>query len=116
MDTLERVEVAVRAALTDHMSLTYADPHWYNVAHFRDTRKHAGFLEIVRRSCDERLRGTPDAGEDSLVHRSALEHYLTTYGSPELPPSWLMVETLTIGQFDEHLPQPGLTRRQDRRR
>lgn len=37
--------------------------------------------------------------EDSLVHRSALEHYLTASGSPELPLSWLMVETLTIGQL-----------------
>lgn len=100
MDALERVEVAVRAALTDHMSTTYADPHWYMaVAHFRDSGKHAGFLAIVRRTCDERLREKPDAGEDSLVHRSALEHYLTTYGSPDLPPSWLMVETLTIGQL-----------------
>ncbi len=34
------------------------------------------------------------------MFRSALEHYLTTYGSPDLPPSWLMVETLTIGQLD----------------
>lgn len=99
-DALERVEVAVRAALTDHMSTTYTDPHWYlHARHFRDGSKHSGFLEIVQRTCDERLRGTPDAGEDSLVHRSALEHYLTTYGSPELPPSWLMVETLTIGQL-----------------
>lgn len=100
MDALERVEVAVRAAMTDHMSTTYANPHWYmDDAHFRDARQHGGFLDIVRRSCDERLRGTPDAGEDLLVHRSALEHYLMTYGSPDLPPSWLMVETLTIGQL-----------------
>lgn len=100
MDALERVEVAVRAALTDHMGTTYNDPHWYtDVAHFQDSNQHAKFLEGVRRTCDERLRGTPDTGEDSLVHRSALEHYLTTYGSPELPPSWLMVETLTIGQL-----------------
>lgn len=100
MDALERVEVAIRAALTDHMSTTYEDSHWYVIAaHFRDPSKHAEFLRIVRKTCEDRLRGTPDAGEDSLVHRSALEHYLTTYGSPELPPSWLMVETLTIGQL-----------------
>jgi abortive infection bacteriophage resistance protein len=100
MDALERVEVAVRAALTDHMSTTYDDPHWYmDVRHFDHRGKHDGLLKIVQTTCDERLRGTPDAGEDSLVHRSALEHYLTTYGSPELPPSWLMVETLTIGQL-----------------
>jgi abortive infection bacteriophage resistance protein len=29
MDALERVEVAVRAAVTDHMSTAYDDPHWY---------------------------------------------------------------------------------------
>jgi abortive infection bacteriophage resistance protein len=100
MDALERVEVAVRAALTDHMSTTYENPHWYVEArHFRDSGTHARLLEIVSRNCDDRLRGTPDAEDDLLVHRSALEHYLTTYGSPELPPSWLMVETLTIGQL-----------------
>ncbi|WP_285034976.1 Abi family protein [Plantibacter sp. ME-Dv--P-095] len=101
MDALERVEVAVRAAVTDHMSTTYGDPHWYvQPGHFFDGRKHAGLLQIVQKSCDERLRGAPDAGEDALVHRSALEHYLTTYGVPELPPSWLMLEALTIGQLD----------------
>jgi len=109
MDALERVEVAVRAALTDHMSTTYADPHWYiDAAHFRDSSKHAQLLRIVRHTCEERLRGTPDAGEDSLVHRSALEHYLTTYGSPDLPPSWLMVETLTIGQLTSAYRNLGL--------
>lgn len=100
MDAIERVEVAVRAALTDHMSTRYDDPHWYVApTHFRDRGRHARFLRIVREACEERLRGTPDAGEDSLVHRSALEHYLTTYGFPELPPSWLMGEMLTIGQL-----------------
>lgn len=113
MDALERVEVAVRAALTDHMSTTYDDPHWYmDAAHFIDHGKHARLLRIVTDTCDDRLRGTPDVGEDSLVHSSALEHYLTTYGSPELPPSWLMVETLTVGQLTS--AYRNLTRRADR--
>ncbi|MGD7733665.1 Abi family protein [Propionibacteriaceae bacterium G57] len=100
VDALERIEVAVRAALTDHMATTYDDAHWYlAAAHFRDSGRHAGLLKIVRDTCNERLRGAPDAGEDFLVHRSALEHYLTTYASPELPPSWLMAEMLTIGQL-----------------
>lgn len=113
MDALERVEVAVRAALTDHMSTTYDDPHWYmDSAHFRDRGKHGGLLNIVRGTCDERLSGSPDSGEDSLVHCSALEHYLTTYDSPELPPSWLVVETLTIGQLTS--TYRNLSRRSDK--
>lgn len=113
MDALERVEVAVRAALTDHMSNTYNDPHWYtDAAHFHHRARHAGLLQIIRSTCDDRLRGSPDSGKDSLVHRSALEHYLTTYASPELPPSWLMVETLTIGQLSG--AYRNLARRADR--
>nr|WP_240959856.1 Abi family protein [Rhodococcus sp. HNM0563] len=113
MDALERIEVAVRAALTDHMSTAYADPHWYtNPDHFRHPGTHTKLLKIVQITCDDRLRGAPDAGEDALVHRSAIEHYLTTYHSPELPPSWLMVETLTIGQL-ANAPR-NLTRRADR--
>ena len=62
MDALERVEVAVRAALTDHMSTTYDDPHWYlNPEHFRDRGKHTGLLKIVRNTCDDRLRGSPES-------------------------------------------------------
>ena len=127
MDALERVEVAVRAALTDSMSTTYEDPHWYlDPSHFRDRAKHARLLKIVRETSDIRLFGLPElAGQSSasgdeeldledsrLVYRSALEHYLLTYGTPELPPSWLMVETLTIGQLSNAIRN--LRRRSDR--
>jgi abortive infection bacteriophage resistance protein len=115
MDALERVEVAVRAALTDHMSTTHEDPHWYvDPAHFQDRGKHARLLKIIRDTSEARLLGAPEqAGkspsskddqlekEDAgVVYRSALEHYLLTYGEPGLPPSWLMVETLTLGQLN----------------
>ena len=50
MDALERVEVAVRAALTDHMSTTYKDPHWYaDGSHFHDGRRHAGLVAVRKR-------------------------------------------------------------------
>lgn len=100
LDALERVEVAVRTAITDHMSTTYSNAHWYTDPwHFQDQRRYSELLRIVREICHKRLTDKPDNGEDALVHGSALEHYLITYGSPELPPSWLMVETLTIGQL-----------------
>lgn len=112
-DALERVEVAVRASLTDHMSTASGDPHWYlDAARFADRNRHATFLGIVRRLCDERLRGKPDSNDGPLIHRSALEHYLTTYGTPELPPSWLMVESLTLGQLSALYSN--LARRADR--
>ncbi|KMS84951.1 hypothetical protein ACZ91_44990 [Streptomyces regensis] len=119
-DALERVEVAVRAALTDHMSTAHRDPHWYmDASYFHNASIHNGLLKYVRAKCDDRLGGPPESddesksGEEIPVHRSALEHYLTTYGLPELPPSWLMVETLTLGQLSKTIGN--LRRRQDRR-
>lgn len=113
LDALERVEVAVRSALTDHMSVTYDDPHWYaDARHFQKPRDHGRFLKGVRESCDEQLRRAAEGTGDHLVFRSALEHYLTTYGDPELPPSWLMVETLTIGALDRLIRN--LQRRSDK--
>ena len=119
IDALERVEVAVRAALTDHMATTYEDPHWYaDASHFSDARQHHGLVRIVRATSESRLLAvaeparTENAGSATITHRSALEHYLTTYGRPELPPSWVMVEGLTIGQLAS--AYRNLMRRSDR--
>lgn len=66
MDALERVEVAVRAALTDHMSTTDNDSHWYtNPAHFRHHGAHADFVRLVRKRLDP----------DSLTERSRKRLY-----------------------------------------
>lgn len=56
------------------MSTIYDDPHWFGPKYFRDRGKHTGILKIVRDTCNERLRGSPDAGEDSLIYRSDLKH------------------------------------------
>lgn len=113
MDALERVEVAVRSALTDHMSAVGGGPHWWvDPIHFRDRRRHSALIDIVERTCSDQLRRGAESGNDELMFRSALEHYLTTYVQPAMPPSWLMVETLTIGQLDAVVRN--LARRADR--
>lgn len=100
MDALERIEVAVRSSLTDHMSVHRGGPFWYcEPERFRDERRHQWFLEMVRKTCEDRLASAPESAGGDLAHASALEHYLTTYGEPALPPSWLMVEMLTLGQL-----------------
>lgn len=100
MDAIERIEVSMRAALSDHMATTYLDSHWYTDSSvFQDTKKQVNLLKIVQDTTRGHLARQPETDDGALVHRSALEHYLTTYGTPELLPSWLMVETLTFGQL-----------------
>lgn len=118
MDALERVEVAVRSALTDHMSTTYRAPHWYiDGVHFRNAARHQKLLRMIRQQLEDQLsRSAEHHDEDDVdadvVYRSALEHYAVTYFEPELPPSWLLVEMLTIGQLQNLYGN--LARRQDR--
>lgn len=113
LDALERIEVAIRSALTDHMAVTYSDSHWYvGGQHFRDQFKHRRFLDDIAKECTAQLGRAPEHRGDRIVFRSALEHYLTTYGTPALPPSWLMVEMLTIGSLDHLLRN--LRRRSDK--
>lgn len=111
MDAIERVEVAVRAALTDHMATAYDDPFWYvDPTHFHDGAAHQRFTTTIRRSVADRLERAAEEADGDLVHRSALEHFLLTYGEPELPPSWVVVETLTIGQVERVIGNLGRTR------
>lgn len=100
LDALEPVEVAFRAAVTDHMSLPHG-AFWYQEAkHFRNRRHHNKFLQLVRDDCLDQLRAKPEQTDGTLVHRSALEHYLLTYGEPDLPPSWIVMERRTLGQME----------------
>ena len=113
LDALERVEVSVRSSLTDHMSLTAGGPFWYeDVGNFSNEKRHKGFLEKVDYMCEAGLRRSPERTRGPLVHQSALEHYLLTYGTPERPPSWIVVEELTIGQLEKLIGN--LSQREDR--
>lgn len=95
LDALERIEVAVRASLSDHMSRAHG-PHWFeDASHFSDGRRHSDFIDEVERLVDDQLRRAPERPEGAFV--SALEHYVTRYGEPHLPPSWVVLEEISWG-------------------
>ena len=99
LDALERVEVAVRAALGDQMALVHG-PHWYeNSAHFARPATHARLLDDVDRMVTDQIQRPSEqlVGQDSFV--SALEHYVTRYGEPARPPTWIVMEELSFGSI-----------------
>lgn len=99
LDALEHIEVRLRAAVTDEMSLKHQDAFWYTEpSYFRDLARHSEFLDQVSERSRRQLEGRPENPGDVHNYRSALEHYLVTYGEPEFPPSWIMMEGLTFGQ------------------
>lgn len=86
MDALARIEVAFRAVLSEVMSKVDNDSHWYTKPHyFADP----GDFKVLQGNVAQAL-------EQPFP---ALRDYLNRYRTPELPPSWLMVEVLSIGQL-----------------
>lgn len=97
LDAMERVEIAVRAAVSDHMSLR-AGPHWYEDAtHFTRRDVHTRLLNDVDEMVTAQLRRPRERATGSDTFVSALEHYVTKYGTPQRPPTWLVFEELSLG-------------------
>lgn len=94
MDAVERIEVAVRAQLSQAMSELHG-PHWFmEAAHFVPSFRHAQFITRVK----------DDIGHDSTraaMRQTFIKHYYDKYGEPALPPSWMVFETLSFGTVSQ---------------
>lgn len=85
LDAIERVEVALRAAISDEMSLTNG-PHWFtDSGMFVDGFDHEQFLR--------RLDGVIRENQ----HQKFIKHYRRNYNEPPYPPSWMVFEILSFG-------------------
>lgn len=129
IDAIERIEVATRAIITNHMCVQYG-PHWYIQAeNFNSNYRHHELMdEIARvqqravadyeRECQqiENSRMPAASKQNRLARRrkeSYARHYVLTYNTPTLMPAWAALEELTLGQLS-HLYK-GLARDQDRK-
>ncbi len=84
LDAIERIEVALRAAMTNVLAYHHG-PHAYLDVNIFDTRyKHAWLVDKIRRKCSE------SSAEIFILH------YRHTYTYPELPPVWMVMEIQTF--------------------
>ncbi len=90
MDAVERIEVAMRAAVMDIMSIKYG-PHWYMERElFKGTFDHIGLMAKVEK----------ETGYKSTWKRNqACRDYFNTYSKPYLPPAWMVAEVLPLGSW-----------------
>ncbi|ALG86537.1 hypothetical protein ACH46_02400 [Gordonia phthalatica] len=97
LDAIERVEIGLRAAITDHMALI-AGPHWYeDGVHFAVQSVHDRLLGDVDRMLTDQRRRRPETALGSDRFASALDHYVATFDEPSRPPTWIVFEELTFG-------------------
>jgi len=84
LDAIERIEVGLRASMTN-MLAQHHGPHAYLDPAVFDTRyNHGWLLAQVRHKCEESNAET------------FIAHYRETYSTPELPPVWMVMEILTF--------------------
>lgn len=97
LDAIERVEVALRAATSDHMS-RIAGPHWYEQPNrFKSRDAHSRLLRDVDEIMEvqKRRRREGSLGDDRFV--SALDYYVAHFEEPVRPPTWIVFEELSFG-------------------
>ncbi|MGL5922469.1 Abi family protein [Chroococcidiopsis sp.] len=83
MDAIERIEVAVKAAISNTLSEEYGS-HWFMSAeNFK--ANYCGILGTIAQELEKRKKEV------------FIEHYFQTYESPNFPPSWMVFEILSFG-------------------
>ena len=90
MDAMERIEVAVRTAISNSMSIEFG-PHWFleeNLFVCKET--YSRFIKIIS-DCTGR--------EDERRRTTFCTHYYNTYDTPDYPPSWMICECLPMGTW-----------------
>lgn len=93
LDAIERCEVALRSALSNEMSMRHGS-HWFmNPRHFAARFNHARLIVNI----EDEVRISTPGGLPVQPHQEVfINHYYARYGDPYLPPSWMVMETLSL--------------------
>lgn len=84
VDAIERIEVALRVAVSNAMCEQH-HPHWYLDQNlFANAKFHEHFLREV-------------ASHLGRSNEDFIRNYYSNYRSPEHPPSWMVMECLSFG-------------------
>ena len=129
MDATERVEVAARSTICNHMGPKYG-AHWYlDRELFRRDYDHSRLIRDLEEKRNNEQRALSrdirriesshldEAQKQSRIESRQNENYLRFYSCqydrPELPPGWAVVEELSIGALS-HLYK-GMARDNDKK-
>lgn len=88
MDAVERIEISVRAAMSNTIAARHG-AHWYmNPSLFSPKFDHGRFIADIKLQ----IGHTNNRRRDIYI-----EHYYQTYSTPGLPPSWMVFESVSFG-------------------
>jgi Abortive infection bacteriophage resistance protein len=86
LDAVERLEVAIRTALSNELSMAHGS-HWFmNAALFRTPEYCTAFCSSLKKELP--------SGRNEIT-----KHYFGKYDFPDLPPSWMTMECISMGTW-----------------
>ncbi len=91
-DVMERIEIAIRSAISNTMSL-HEGPHWFMDARlFDNATYHREFIKKIEQYTNK---------SNSKNQTPECKKYFSTYTMPVLPPSWVITEILPMGVWSK---------------
>ena len=88
LDAIERIEVAVRAGLSNHIAERHS-PHWFmNPALFVSSFDHAHYIRFLRKQISQ------DRPDNQAIF---INYYYATYSAPDMPPCCMVFEDVSFG-------------------
>lgn len=81
LDAIERIEVALRAAIVSEVAVEHGPHFFLDTQHFE---RLGAFVEFYQTACRDK-------------RYLAIRHYEQRYSTPELAPIWAIMETITYG-------------------
>jgi abortive infection bacteriophage resistance protein len=90
MDAMERIEISVRAAMSNTVAARHG-AHWYLKPRlFSPTFDHGRFIADIK----GQIGHAPEHSRRRDIH---IDHYYQTYSAPDTPPSWMVFESVSFG-------------------
>lgn len=95
-NALEKVEVALRSKISQHYSEATSDSHWYmdeslfkDDAYMKDGKSEYKYNKLM-----EDIEEEVDRSQEEFI-----KHYYRRYSSPNMPPSWMVLEVVSLGSL-----------------
>jgi len=90
---IKRIEIALRAVVSHHMTTNYGSHWFYNEVNYIEPFKKVALISLIRSGIEHNGRY-----KDTFI-----KYYYEKYKGPDLPPFWMVVETLSLGELSKIL-------------
>jgi abortive infection bacteriophage resistance protein len=90
MDAVERIEISIRTVMSNTIPARHG-AHWYLKPQlFSATFNHVRFLDDIKQQIGH-------VAANAKRRDLYIEHYYQTYSTPDMPPSWMVFESVSFG-------------------